>query len=348
MQTTVRSCTAIITTDLINIFQFIPGYGIPMQTTRKININFAPRIQTVNGIQIASAGDLVELKCTIKSKPIPKIMFWKDHEGRIPVIKSANIDIQMLNNPKDPTKYTMVLKIVKLGSENEGEYFCHAENALGSDTRPVSVRIRNTAATTNITECCFVEKVSPSCMSACSFYVDIESVIDRPECLKDFDKLMKCASDGSDHRTCCAQKDVPRKCLNWCRGEEVTDSAVCALQYTKPIIGCFQENYQRLPGPPMNVVFENVLDNQVLIKWDPPMKNPDTVEGYRIFWHNIGNRSDNSTNIFTDLGTSRIDAKERRIQIPGLERNVEYELVVKAGNHYGELTFQLSMFEKLI
>lgn len=306
-----------------------------MQTTRKISINFAPRIQAA-GIQVASIGDSVVLKCMIKSKPIPRTMFWKDHDGRIPVIQSGNYDMTMMNDINDPKSYTMVLRILKLGAEDVGDYFCHAENALGSVTRPVSVRMRNTAAVTNIAECCAVQNVSTSCMDACSFYLDIESVIDRPECLADFDKLMKCASDGSDHRGCCAQKDVPRKCLNWCRGEPVTQgSAVCAIQFTKTIVGCFQENQNRLPGPPQNVMLEKILDDEVLVKWDAPVKNPSTVEGYRVFWHSADYRNENLTNTLSGLGTSRLDAKETSIKISGLEHNVLYELVVKAGNHYG-------------
>jgi len=46
----------------------------------------------------------------------------------------------------------------------------------------------------NITECCVREKVSEGCMDACSFFLDIESVMDKPQCLPDFDKLMKCSA----------------------------------------------------------------------------------------------------------------------------------------------------------
>lgn len=57
----------------------------------------APRIQA-SGIQVASVGETVELKCTIKSKPIPKTMFWRDLDGRIPVINSGNYDMTMMND----------------------------------------------------------------------------------------------------------------------------------------------------------------------------------------------------------------------------------------------------------
>lgn len=160
----------------------------------------------------------------------------------------------------------MTLTINKLTAQEVGDYFCHAENALGSSTRAVSVRIRNTAASSNISECCIAQNVSSACMSACSFYIDIESVIDRPECIVDFDKLMKCASDGSDHRGCCASKDIPRRCLNWCRGEPISPPGICALQHTRTIVGCFQENRERLPGPPQNLQVQILNDEEALIR----------------------------------------------------------------------------------
>jgi hypothetical protein len=312
-----------------------------MQTSKKISINFSPKIQAA-GITVASLGDSVELKCSIKSKPIPKTIFWRDHDGRVPVIQSANFDMALKNDIYDPSSYTMILKITKLAAEDTGDYFCHAENALGSVTRVVSVRMRkNSPATNNISECCAIQNVTNTCLDACSFYLDIEAIIDRPECIADFHKLMKCASDGSDHRNCCAQKNVERKCLNWCRGEAVTNSITnCAIQYAKPIISCFQENNNRLPGPPKNVLVENILGDKVTISWKPPVKNPNSVEGYRVFWHSADFNNENISNSTfggLGLGTSRLDAKETSITISGLQHNVIYELVVKAGNHFGSI-----------
>lgn len=51
-----------------------------------------PRLQA-SGIQVASVGDSVELKCTVKANPKPKMLFWRDHDGRIPVIQGANYDM---------------------------------------------------------------------------------------------------------------------------------------------------------------------------------------------------------------------------------------------------------------
>lgn len=38
----------------------------------------------------------------------------------------------------------MQLTINKIADADDGDYYCHAENAFGSATQPVSVRIRNT------------------------------------------------------------------------------------------------------------------------------------------------------------------------------------------------------------
>lgn len=225
-----------------------------------------PRIQA-SGITVANLGEEVDLKCTVKAKPIPKAIFWRDHDGRIPVIQGGNYDMSLVHDESDSSLYIMNLHISKLQANDVGDYFCHAENALGSTTTPVSVRIRNTPAAHNISECCITQNVSSACIAACSFYIDFDAVSDRPECIADFDKLMKCAADGSDHRMCCANHDVPRKCLNWCKGDSIGPGGFCALEHTKAIIGCFQSNRDRLPGPPQNLAATVVSDNEVLIRY---------------------------------------------------------------------------------
>ncbi|XP_055693632.1 Ig-like and fibronectin type-III domain-containing protein 1 [Lutzomyia longipalpis] len=310
------------------------GYGIPMQASKKVNISYAPRIKA-SEITLASIGEQVDLKCTVKAKPSPKAMFWRDHDGRVPVIQGGNYDMSLTTDPDDPSLYTMVLHITKLGGSDVGDYYCHAQNALGSVTRAVSVRMRNTPAVHNISECCISQNVSSACMSACSFYIDIDAVIDRPECIVDFDKLMKCAADGSDHRACCANQDVPRKCLNWCRGESLGNGQLCPVQHTRTIIGCFQSNRDLLPGPPQNLGVTILSNEEVMVRWDPPIKNPQTVEGYRVFWHDVNPSTESLQTTINGLGTSRLDAKETSIRIDGLKQHVMYELVVKAGNHQG-------------
>lgn len=123
--------------------------------------------------------------------------------------------------------------------------------------------------TNNVTQCCVQQNVTAGCLDACSSsYLDINVAIGRTDCFNDFDKLMKCASgiqggppglfgrndftrfflffssssftDGSDHRACCSDRGVPRRCLEWCRGEPVNNK-MCVLSYSKSILACFHE-----------------------------------------------------------------------------------------------------------
>ncbi|KAK6628150.1 hypothetical protein RUM43_001962 [Polyplax serrata] len=302
------------------------GYGTPMQASRKITISHIPHI-VASGITIASQGETVLLQCQVDAHPEPKMLFWRDHSGRVPVIQGGRHSIRITKNENEEDKWTMGLTIQSITEADEGDYFCHAENAFGSATQAVSVRIRKEASSGNVTQCCLDQKISPTCMDACSFFVDLDVVIDKPECLGEFDKLMKCAADGSDHRSCCGQRGVPRRCLDWCRGEPLFNNKICVLGYTKQIMSCFQEGREKLPGPPLNVRMEPIDGHSVFIKWDPPIKNPHTVVMYRVFWRQVGSRV-----------PLKNDTKETRLKITGLKEGVTYECVVKAGNHIGTST----------
>jgi len=111
-------------------------------------------------------------------------------------------------------------------------------------------------------------------------------------------------------------------------------------------------------------------------RWDAPTKNPNAVDGYRIFYHEAavlpptsssgsgssapssdqGSAMENtgmdtlaamnnatsmggSNNAMAALEIRRIDVKDTTISINGLKKDVLYELVVKAGNSYGKITW---------
>lgn len=262
-------------------------------------------------------------------------MFWRDHDGRVPVIQGGNYDMTLFEDAEEKNTYTMTLHINKFASQDIGDFFCHAQNALGANTRPVSLRMRNTPAVHNIADCCRAQNVSSPCMVACSFYLDIEAVIDLPECIVDFDKLMKCAADGSDHRACCAQNDVPRRCLNWCRGEPIGNVNTCLLSYARPIIGCFQSNRDLLPGPPQNVQLQVISHTEVQVRWNEPLKNPLTVLGYKVYWHEVTESEAAVLDTNRSMLTSSIETKETSVRITDLNPNLLYKLVIKAGNNHG-------------
>ncbi|XP_060521519.1 Ig-like and fibronectin type-III domain-containing protein 2 isoform X2 [Cylas formicarius] len=304
------------------------GYGTPMQASRKIIISHKPNIQA-SGITMATIGDSVVLECKVEATPEPKLIFWKNYEDRMPVIQGGKYDVSISKAKDEDDKYVMHLTIKQITELDVGEYYCHAENAFGSATQPVSVRIRSLATITNVTQCCMEQNVSTPCMDACYFHLDIDAVIDKPECIKDFDKLMKCAADGSDHRNCCAHANVPRRCLDWCRGEPILSHKSCVLSHTKHIMNCFHELRDKLPGPPQNIRVEFVDSHSVYILWDPPLKNPHSVEMYRVFW-----RAVDSPNRSSQKG----DTSETQLKISNLKDGTTYEAVIKAGNSKGTST----------
>uniref|UniRef100_A0A0K8SXU6 Ig-like and fibronectin type-III domain-containing protein C25G4.10 n=1 Tax=Lygus hesperus TaxID=30085 RepID=A0A0K8SXU6_LYGHE len=305
------------------------GYGTPMEARKRVDIKYKPHL-TANGISMAAHGDTITLECLVEANPEPQMLFWRDFAMRIPVIQSPKYSVDMARSKDEEEKWVMRLTIKSVTDAEEGDYFCHAENAYGNETKPVSVRLRNVAPVNNITQCCIEQNVSSSCMDACSFYLDIDSVIDKPECLPDFDKFMKCGSDGSDHRGCCAQSGVERNCLDWCKGDAIdpSTSKSCLAKFTKKIISCFRDGRDRLPGPPQNVRVERVDDHTVMVRWDPPLKNPHTVEMYRVFWRQDKPKGSPMKN----------DVKTNNFKITGLKPGVPYECVVKAGNTRGTST----------
>ncbi|CAK1550359.1 unnamed protein product [Leptosia nina] len=306
------------------------GYGTPMQASRKINISHVPTIQA-SGITMAAAGDSVILECRVEALPKPTIAFWRDPNGRTPVIDGPNYSIQLVADPEEQTKYTMRLTIKKISEADEGDYFCHAENAFGKTLRPVSVRLRSTAPHHNVTECCQEMNVSSTCIDACSFHLDMDNIMDRPECMNDFEKLMKCAADGSDHRSCCASWGVPRNCLELCRGGPVTRT--CALQHARRALACFRDSGAKLPGPPRNLKAHVApTPHAVLLSWDAPVKNPQTVYLYRVFWRAYGAKV-----------PEKLDTSETSVVLTGLQDDVKYECVVKAANDIGTSSLSQSI-----
>ncbi|XP_054267567.1 Ig-like and fibronectin type-III domain-containing protein 1 [Macrosteles quadrilineatus] len=302
------------------------GYGTPMERRRRIVISRKPNL-TASGIRMAAPGESVTLECLLDAHPEPKMLFWRDYANRVPVIQGSKYDVNISPMKDEPDRWMMHLTIKSISKEDEGDYYCHAENSFGNDTQPVSVRIRQVNVISNVTQCCIEQNVSSSCQDACSFYLDIDAIIDKPECINEFYKLMKCAADGSDHRSCCAHNGVERGCLDWCRGEPLysQDSKVCLLSHTKRIMSCFREGRDRLPGPPLNVRVEKIDSHSVMVRWDPPTKNPQTVDMYRVFWRQYGVR----------IPPQKNDSRVTSMKISGLKEGVTYECVVKAGNTRG-------------
>lgn len=239
----------------------------------------------------------------------------------------------------------MHLYINELNEKHFGDYFCHAENVYGASTRLVSLKqdqfYRNV---TNVIDCCIDEGVSSYCMKACGYFLDIDVVKDRSECLIDLDKLMKCASDNTDHTICCKKSNVPVHCMNWCTGDvyNLTEQNSCALEYATNIIDCYQSNRNHLKNAPLNLHFRQNGIGSALIMWTFLNRSNDKIDGYRIYWQSM---NDNQTDFHQmnsrkmnvgDINVFYADTKESQIEIFGLQPNILYMFTVKAANKFGE------------
>ncbi|BES94480.1 DB module [Nesidiocoris tenuis] len=302
------------------------GCGPPMEAREEINVVYKPDV-TAAGVTMASYGDSVTLRCLVEANPEPTMMFWRDRMKTIPIIIGPKYSVNIQPSKYDKHRWVMQLSIISITDDELGDYFCHAANEYGNASSPVSVQLRHIVPVENLKHCCAEENVSAACSAACSSYLDIDSVIDKPECLPDFDKIMRCGSDESDHHRCCSLAGVERNCLGWCRGGLVDSPYTkhCLTKYAKKIMNCFRDDRDRLPGPPQNVRVGRIDGQSATIGWDPPLKNPESVELYRVFCKQDYSKGPLMKN----------DVKKTILKITSLVAGVEYECVVKAGNTLG-------------
>ncbi|XP_059475873.1 Ig-like and fibronectin type-III domain-containing protein 1 isoform X2 [Neocloeon triangulifer] len=314
------------------------GFGTPMQASKRIVVNYPPTLSASSAPSLSLKGGTGVLECKVEAQPEPQTVFWRDAGGRVPVVQGGRFEVTVKEVKGVPDTKVMTLTIKNTQHEDEGEYFCHAENFLGSSTQPVTLKIRPAESLPmNASSCCESLNVNSACLDACSAgaFLDLDSVLDQPECVNDLPKIIRCAADGSDHRSCCTQRGLPQSCLNWCRGETMDISTstsasapnnhkFCLLVYGQHIMACFQQGQDRLPGPPQSLKAIMIGANFADISWEPPTRNPDAAQTYRVFWRELGSRL-----------AMKNDSLTTELRLMGLKPATFYECVVKAGNQYG-------------
>ena len=313
------------------------GYGTPMIASRKITISRPPSIISASQASPVIVGDTAVISCKVDGWPAPNLAFFSDKEMRRSIASDGDrMFINAGSEEDDPTVFHLTLKIEKVRLSDVGSYYCLANNSLGEDKSLVSLEVLARPPTVvDVTDCCRRHNVSAACQDVCSFSVDYDLLVARPECLAEFHSVMLCASDGSDHRHCCSTGGVPGSCLDWCRGQPVRDSQLCAVEHSSTIVGCFHGGKDNLPGLPQHVKVRPIDAHSALVFWEAPEKNPHAVDLYRVFWRPVGAK-----------GANKSDTINRKLVLTGLESGTSYEVVVKAGNSNG--TSQLTQPLKFI
>jgi len=300
------------------------GYGTPMQASRKITISRPPSVSAPMESH-AMVGDELVVRCTVDAFPAPTIAVFRDKDLKNSVMHLGRTSLQASADPDEPSKFTMEMKITDLKTHDGGLYYCHANNTLGEAVAVMGVNVTTIPPpVVDVTECCRSRNISADCLDICSFSIDFDMMYSKPQCVSQFHELMHCASDGSDHRHCCQGRGVPGSCINWCRGQPVSDSDVCAISHSQAIVSCFHEGNTHLPGPPTHVIVRLLSSDSAEVMWDVPKKNPENVELYRVFWRPVGAKD-----------TFKNDTVDQQLRLNNLVSGVTYELVVKAGNSNG-------------
>ncbi|XP_055940874.1 Ig-like and fibronectin type-III domain-containing protein 1 [Argiope bruennichi] len=297
------------------------GLGQGAQSSTSLEVSFMPHVEMMDKRIPAEEGSMITIRCLVTGHPEPRVLWYRDRKLRDPLKKGQDYDFSIKPSKENLYSYTASLTIQHVSTSHEGQYFCYAENQLGKDTVFVNLDVLPKLYS-NASACCLEKKVSEECRDACSVDIDIQQALSDPKCFKDLDKLMYCAADGSDHRKCCRDNGIQRSCLRWCQGRPIINTQLCILHASK-IVSCFEEGKAVLPGPPTNIQYRRV-GNDLEISWDTPQKNPKVVQWYKIFWRPVGSRV-----------MYRNHTKQRSISLHDLESGTTYEVVVKAGNHYG-------------
>ena len=135
-------------------------------------------------------------------------------------------------------------------------------------------------------------------------------------------------SDGSDHVLCCQNSGVPRDCLHWCAGYQVEKPSICLLSSLRQVLSCFKEGNKFLPSAPTHIRIKEFNNNKnVIITWNPPLKNSENVQWYTIIWKEFGK------NEFQSDRTDKL-----YYEITNLNPNQIYEVFIKASNYQGSST----------
>ncbi|XP_062589664.1 Ig-like and fibronectin type-III domain-containing protein 2 [Saccostrea cucullata] len=289
-------------------------------------------------------GSTVLFQCTIQDLGSKKVI-WKNLIDGSKISVNSEILTQdkykyTIERPQDTQHFPFHLRIYDIQARDQGHYQCFVDSdhtvsvthTLTVEEAPTTPAPGSATSDFNVTDCCLAQNMSSSCLPVChpsSRPTDLNVVT---ACALDFDKVLKCGTDGRNHVGCCKRRNLPDICLDFCSGTmpaSLNDKHLTCLQQLDDILACLEEGQDLLPGPPTSVsVVQSVTDDQtaMLVTWKPPNQNPQLVTGYKIFY-----KLTNDAHYKTTRLLSKDQLMYRQV---GLQFNVQYSVyMVAVGDH---------------
>lgn len=149
------------------------------------------------------------------------------------------------------------------------------------------------------------------------------------ECLSSVGAIVRCASGGRDHRPCCNQRGVSKKCLDNCKGI-LTDPTEC-VSFAGNIIQCFEEGNDVLPGAVENLHARLVDDTSIFLSWQPNQNDSAVSQEYLVQYGKVDNMTMYETILKLE---SEMSTKDTEITLE-VKPNTIYRMVVLSKNEYG-------------
>lgn len=223
-------------------------------------------------VQVAQDSS-ARLSCEVSGNPQPTVIwtFVAKTRGRASaprvIVPNERVSTLLVSQFDAPFTWLHTLTISNVSAADYGRYECRAKNQLAESSdfmdldTPQERDNSSTAANTqpkwdeqsDLWRCCKSQNVSVKCLPVCAGSLDVEAAFRTPDCQPHLDKLMYCAADGSDHRTCCRARQVPGSCMRWCSGAKPHFPPLCFLSAALDINQCFTEGRTQLPGSPRNL-----------------------------------------------------------------------------------------------
>ncbi|CAD5116944.1 DgyrCDS5783 [Dimorphilus gyrociliatus] len=241
--------------------------------------------------------------------------------------KITNFRVFVDKNPEPPVEKKLNKAVIhNLKPNTQYEVYVIAGASSGTSLPSESIVVRtlpgdnSTYLVLNVTDCCKEQKVSSSCMEACSGNIPLNLY----QCRDNLTTILNCAAKSKPRPDCCKTANLG-SCLSTCNSGDSTGSHPalrCSTSSLKKYISCLNEG-ALLPEVPKDFIIIERTQYSLTFSWK---QSDDPGVSYNIYYKFLtGTESWNKrTNVTSP------------IKLSNLEAGTFYQVYLVAVNKYGE------------